>query len=767
MTWGWADSMWPDYVPDYPAGQNNAPEWRMGLVLNYGKLYMAGFYPGDSMVDEAVTEFHWYGDPTLEMWAGVPGTMTVTHDPLLPMGAMDFNVNVNVDGALVALTQAGAPLGKAYSSGGSAHIDFDGPIMSIDNVHLVVTRRQYRPYEADLLVGATSDGLVKLDREVYTESSTVGVMVSDADLAGDGTHTLHVASDSEPAGEDVLCEEFLDSGAFFGEIAVTTAASAKGDGVLTIADGDTITLYYHDADTGGGQPADKTDTAYADTASPTFGGLDSAVGGDSQVTLTWSAASDLTPPITYQIYRADDSGGQDFNVPNATTSALTYVDRDLPNMQYFYYVVRATDSLGHQDLNTVEREAMTVGPVTIFEEDFDDKAGIPADWEIVDGGAHNYTWSDENPGGRSDDNWSGVFAIADSDAAGSGKVWNDSLITPAMDCGSYTDVRLLFTHYFDYIDGYGDDHAIVDVSGDGGLTWNNVVNWTGDSRSGLEELAVGAWADGKSAVKFRFTYTGNYDYYWGIDNIQVIGTLGVNPAHISDLTADVTEGPAPLAVQFAAVTTGAISGWLWDFGDGQTSTDASPTHTYETVGQYDVSLSVTGPYGDDQMVKAGMIAVSCPAPTVDFTGEPTSGPAPLAVQFTNATTTYEGCDATTTTWNFGDGGTSNELDPEHTYDHKGNFTVVLTVENPGGANQKSRFWYIKVSAPVDDDDDNDDASPDDDDNDASPGDDDESPDDDDDNDDNDDESPADDDDDDDSAQSGTDSDDDDDSGCGC
>jgi hypothetical protein len=40
---------------------------------------------------------------------------------------------------------------------------------------------------------------------------------------------------------------------------------------------------------------------------------------------------------------------------------------------------------------------------------------------------------------------------------------------------------------------------------------------------------------------------------------------------------------------------GVITDWSWDFGDGQTSTDRNPTHTYATPGLYDFTLTVTGP----------------------------------------------------------------------------------------------------------------------------------------------------------------------------
>ncbi|HOZ46818.1 MAG TPA: choice-of-anchor Q domain-containing protein [Candidatus Hydrogenedentes bacterium] len=73
---------------------------------------------------------------------------------------------------------------------------------------------------------------------------------------------------------------------------------------------------------------------------------------------------------------------------------------------------------------------------------------------------------------------------------------------------------------------------------------------------------------------------------------------------VADFSADITSGTAPLTVQFTdlSTTSGApITGWLWDFGDGTTSTAQNPTHTYTASGfhLYKVSLSVTNADGAD------------------------------------------------------------------------------------------------------------------------------------------------------------------------
>jgi len=78
---------------------------------------------------------------------------------------------------------------------------------------------------------------------------------------------------------------------------------------------------------------------------------------------------------------------------------------------------------------------------------------------------------------------------------------------------------------------------------------------------------------------------------------------------IANFSADPTNGPAPLSVQFIDDSAGTITLWLWDFGDGTTSTLPGPTHVYTQAGLFDVSLIVTGPVGSDTETKAEYIAV--------------------------------------------------------------------------------------------------------------------------------------------------------------
>ena len=116
--------------------------------------------------------------------------------------------------------------------------------------------------------------------------------------------------------------------------------------------------------------------------------------------------------------------------------------------------------------------------------------------------------------------------------------------------------------------------------------------------------------------------------------------------------------------------------WLWDFGDGNTSTDQNPTHTYAVSGDYTVCLIVSNLAGSD---------TTCQMVTISLGGGPIA-----AFSFTDDLMgTFDFMDMTTNSptswsWDFGDGNTSTDQNPTHTYATGGDYQVCLIVGNVAG-----------------------------------------------------------------------------------
>jgi PKD repeat protein len=182
--------------------------------------------------------------------------------------------------------------------------------------------------------------------------------------------------------------------------------------------------------------------------------------------------------------------------------------------------------------------------------------------------------------------------------------------------------------------------------------------------------------------------------------------IGINAPMTVQFT-DTSTAPATLInltngtlffTSIESASLGGITTWTWDFGDGTTSNERNPSHTYQEFGSFTVSLTVVGPGGSDTESKKGFIQLSKPsAPVADFTAKPRSGDGPLVVQFTDATTGH----VSSRLWDFGDGTTSTEQNPTHTYTFRdtGDFTVSLTVTGLGGTDTETKTKLIHLNTP--------------------------------------------------------------------
>ena len=249
------------------------------------------------------------------------------------------------------------------------------------------------------------------------------------------------------------------------------------------------------------------------------------------------------------------------------------------------------------------------------------------------------------------------------------------------------------------------------------------ADFSADPRSGVAPLTVHftdtstggatAWAwdfGDASPISSQQHPTHTYDIP-GIYTVtlEITGTGGsdqaIKPNYITTTVSPPTanfsalplSGTAPLTVTFTDLSAGNITAWTWNFGDGLTSMIQYPTHTYTILGQFGVTLTVSGPGGSDTASKPDYIVVG-PAfapPVADFSASPLSGTAPLTVTFTD----LSAGDVTTWTWNFGDGTTAQVQSPTHVYNQVGRFTVSLTVSNAADSAIVVKPDFITVTAP--------------------------------------------------------------------
>ena len=213
-----------------------------------------------------------------------------------------------------------------------------------------------------------------------------------------------------------------------------------------------------------------------------------------------------------------------------------------------------------------------------------------------------------------------------------------------------------------------------------GSPFNVAGGQTGLVSVSFSPLAVGAFTN--SVV---FASNG------GVSTNAVTGSADITPT--AGFTAGPTNGAAPLLVNFTDASSGTVTSRVWDFGDGGTSTLASPSHTYSNAGTYSVSLTVLGPLGSNTLLQANYITATNVVPVASFLASPTAGATPLLVSFTDTSTGI----VTNHSWTFGDGNTSAAVSPSHTYSTAGVYSVALTVSGPGGSGMTNQANLITVT----------------------------------------------------------------------
>jgi PKD repeat protein len=145
---------------------------------------------------------------------------------------------------------------------------------------------------------------------------------------------------------------------------------------------------------------------------------------------------------------------------------------------------------------------------------------------------------------------------------------------------------------------------------------------------------------------------------------------------------------------------GTIVSFNWDFGDGNTGTGVTPTHTYLLDGTFTVMLTVTDDAGDtDTAGSTAVIGLGNQPPVADANG-PYSGTVGDVVTFDGTGSSDPDGSIATYSWDFGDGSTGTGPNPAHTYISAGMFNVTLTVTDDSGATDSAATTAEIAELPV-------------------------------------------------------------------
>ena len=189
-----------------------------------------------------------------------------------------------------------------------------------------------------------------------------------------------------------------------------------------------------------------------------------------------------------------------------------------------------------------------------------------------------------------------------------------------------------------------------------------------------------------------YNTAGTYNVTFQVSNGYYTKTMSRNITVSAPIAVDFSYNPAaPVAgqdVQFVNSSTGSITSYSWDFGDGSTSSLKDPVHKYSSAGSYTITLTASNARSSKTQSKTITVNQSL---TPSFTYTPSSPYAGQSVQFTDGSSG----NPSSWQWNFGDGGTSNLKNPTHIYSSAGNYTVTLTVANNVESKSTSKTITVK------------------------------------------------------------------------
>ena len=413
-----------------------------------------------------------------------------------------------------------------------------------------------------VLIACSSQGMIALDAALYSCTATAEIQVVDCDLNADEgtveTTTITIASDSEPGGETVLLTETgPETADFRGTIPFDVADSP---GVLHVADGDTVTATYVDADDGqGGYEVPVVTSALVDCQGPVISNVQVVDIGSETATVTFDTDEPAVGTVRYGLSCGSLTGSaaeSSFGISH--TVMLTGLDF---GTQYFF----AVDAMDHQGNPSTDDSGgdcysfSTPDVVYNFPLDTDPGWTTEGDWAFgqpTGGGSHN----GDPTSGYTGVNVYGYNLYGD---------YPDSLpatylTTTAIDCTGLTDVNLSFRRWLGVESNSDYDEASIEVS-------NNGADWTviwratdtgadvADTSWQLQEFNISAIADNQGTVYIRWgmgptdgglTYPG-----WNVDDVQIIATGGLlaigfpdglpellPPGEPTDITVRIVEG---------------------------------------------------------------------------------------------------------------------------------------------------------------------------------------------------------------------------------
>ncbi|MBN1355722.1 hypothetical protein JXA40_05550 [bacterium] len=527
LGWGVCFAVCGDAAGTMPGGR-----FRLGEMTFDGMMYLVQEIGSGSDAQEVMQQYVLFGDCSSFMRSDAAITPTVTHMLTAPMAPMPFPVQVSsggnpvADAVVCAYKTGDFQVVETTDASGGAILDLSPT--SIGDMIITVSGQNLMPYQALVTIAPAGCGVIVLDRAQYNCSDIVSIMVSDSDLnlnpGALDTALADIASDSETVPETViLTETGPDSSIFIGTI--LTSDTDPGPGFLLLSHGDIITAHYQDADCNG-EMEDVYDTASADCQSPVISSVTIAHLSPDTAVITWTTDEHADSAV---VWGETPPPGNEVSDETLTTEHEITLD-GLAQCTGYFFMVTSTDEGGNtavDDNGGSYYFFMTHEQVIMLEENMDTDPG----WSVQ----NQWAWGDPTGQGGQYGNPDPDTGYTGNNVVGynlNGDYPNNMsttayLTTESFDCTDATEVNLRFWCWLG-VERSIYDHANIEISNNGGSTWQTV--WSNsETRDGgtweLWEFDISTFATGYSDVRIRWgigptdsgwTYCG-----WNIDDVIV------------------------------------------------------------------------------------------------------------------------------------------------------------------------------------------------------------------------------------------------------
>jgi M6 family metalloprotease-like protein len=275
---------------------------------------------------------------------------------------------------------------------------------------------------------------------------------------------------------------------------------------------------------------------------------------EDDIILAWSEnkdIGDLEESVTYAIGDELTGGGTILTKGDATS--FTHADLDF--CKVYHYKIWSINSEGKYSEGSDFSAYTQCGEITLpYTQDFSDEA-LPAGWINIDNQELGIIWEFDNPAERTFNSTSSAngFAILDSENYGSGSTQDADLVSPSFNLTGINGVKISFEHTFK---SWVNNSAKLNYSINGGETWQTAKTWSTSSGSTnspkLYEIFITEGIANQTEVQFAWNYTGEYGYYWMLDDIEITTDSTKPTVEISSEYTDIVRSsPIDFTINFS------------------------------------------------------------------------------------------------------------------------------------------------------------------------------------------------------------------------